>query len=138
MPTIKQVHTRHVERHASGAIARRIGCTTNAILSVKRDSSHPDSVILHVNSAGNAREAEQELRYRGYRVSPTDYNPFAPGNYGVQLRVGPKQQPAQSNEQNRYPRPMKPSAQSANWEQRHTSHLGVPSHDIGYRKLKGS
>lgn len=46
-------------------------------------------MILHVNSGGNARAAEIELRHHGYRVQPTDYNPFAPGHYGVQLRVGP-------------------------------------------------
>lgn len=92
MTAIKQVHTRHVELHARSAIARRIGCTTNAVISVERDNAHSGTVILHVNSGGNAREAERELRYRGYRVTPTDYNPFAPGNYGVQLRVGPKLQ----------------------------------------------
>lgn len=89
MKTIKQVHTRNVERHARSAIARRIGCTSGAIISVARDATATNSVILHVNSGGNARAAEVELRHHGYRVHRTDYNPFAPGHYGVQLRVAP-------------------------------------------------
>ncbi|MFV8227380.1 hypothetical protein [Mycolicibacterium fortuitum] len=89
MKTIKQVHTRNVERHARSAISRRIGCTSGAIISVARDATATNTVILHVNSGGNARAAEIELRQHGYRVQPTEYNPFAPGHYGVQLRVGP-------------------------------------------------
>lgn len=89
MKAIKQVHTRNVESHARSAIARRIGCTSGAIISVERDVAATPTVILHVNSGGNARAAEIELRNHGYRVQPTEYNPFAPGHYGVQLRVGP-------------------------------------------------
>lgn len=87
---IKQVHVRHVEGHARSAIARRIGCTSGTNISVSRDGSRRECVILHVNSGGNARAAEMELQYRGYLVESTDYKPFAPGNYGLQLRVGPK------------------------------------------------
>ncbi len=88
---IKQVQVRNVEQHARCAIARRTGCTTSSIISVARDEARPDDVILHVNSGGNALAAESELRSRGYGVEPTDYNPFAPGNYGVKLRVSPGQ-----------------------------------------------
>lgn len=88
MTEIAQVHTRHVERHARRAIARRVRDATDAIISVSRDSARPKNVILHVNSGGNASAATSELRDRGYRVEPTDYDPFGPGNYGVQLRVG--------------------------------------------------
>lgn len=90
MNGIQQVRANNVEHHARRAIARRIGCTTEAIISVTRDENRADRVILHVNSGGNARAAEQELRYRGYQVEPTGYDPFKSGNYGVQLRVGPK------------------------------------------------
>lgn len=95
MAAVKQVRVRNVEHHARGAISRRIGYATGAVISVARDEPRPETVILHVNSGGNARAAELELRSRGYQVEPTDYNPFAPGNYGVQLRVSPRIQPAQ-------------------------------------------
>lgn len=91
MTEVTQVHARHVERHARRAIARRVGDATEAIIAVSRDSARPKSVILHVNSGGNARAAASELRNRGYHVEPTDYDPFGPGNYGVQLRVGPQE-----------------------------------------------
>lgn len=87
---ITQVHVRNVEHHARHAIAKRIGNTSGAVIGVIRDQVRPESVILHLNSGGNARAAELELRHRGYDVEPTDYNPFAPGHYGVKLRVGPQ------------------------------------------------
>ncbi|MUL61069.1 hypothetical protein B5P44_00520 [Mycobacterium sp. CBMA 213] len=92
MNAIKQVHARNIERHARRLIARRIGHTPSAIIAVARDESRPDCVILHVNSGGNAREAESELKRRGYGVEPTNYDPFGTGNYGVRLRVSPKHQ----------------------------------------------
>lgn len=92
MAAIKQVRVRNVEHHARDAISRRIGYSAGAVISVARDECRPETVVLHVNSGGNARAAELALRSRGYRVEPTDYDPFAPGNYGVQLRVGPKSQ----------------------------------------------
>ncbi len=93
MAAIRQVRVCNVEHYARGAISRRIGYSAGAVISVARDESRPESVVLHVNSGGNARAAELELRSRGYRVEPTDYDPFAAGNYGVQLRIGPKSQP---------------------------------------------
>ncbi len=92
---IKQVHARYIERHARRAIARRVGHSPGAVIGVVRDESRPDCVILHVNSGGNAREAESELKRRGYGVEPTDYDPFKTGNYGVRLRVSPKHQRCQ-------------------------------------------
>ena len=87
---ITKVHARNVEHHAQHGIAKRIGDTTGAVIDVVRDGVRPECVILHVNSGGNARAAELELRHRGYAVEPTDYNPFAPGHYGVKLRICPQ------------------------------------------------
>lgn len=90
MTGIKQVRAQNVERHARRAIARRVGCTSGAVVSVQRDEAKPGSVVLHLNSGGNALAVECELRGRGYSVESTGYDPFAPGNYGVQLRVSPR------------------------------------------------
>lgn len=87
---IKQVHTHHVERHANRTITQRLGCAPpEAVISVIRDHAVTGTVILHVNSGGNALASELQLRSLGYRVEPTNYAPFTPGHYGVQLRVGP-------------------------------------------------
>lgn len=88
--TIQQVQRQSVEHHARRAIARRIADPTDAVIGVVRDDLHPESVVLHLNSGGNAEAAAEELRARGYSVESTDYDPFAPGNYGVKLRVGPQ------------------------------------------------
>lgn len=88
MTAVRHVQVHHVERHARRAIARRLGRPhAPAIIAVVRDGTH--SVILHVNSGGNALAAERELRLRGYQVEHTEYDPFAAGHYGVQLRVSP-------------------------------------------------
>lgn len=90
MTAVRHVQVHHVERHARRAIARRLGRPhAPAIIAVVRDGTHPGSVILHVNSGGNALAAERELRLRGYQVEHTEYDPFADGHYGVQLRVSP-------------------------------------------------
>ena len=91
---IRRVRLSNVERHVRVAIARRIGHSADAVISVARDNERPETVIVHINSGGNAAAATVELRQHGYDVEPTDYEPFAPGNYGVQLRVRP--QPASS------------------------------------------
>lgn len=86
------VRTKNVERHARRAIAQRLGhADSAAIVSVTRDDVMPETVVLHVTSGGNAEAASVELRRRGYRVDPTPYDPYAPGHYGVQLRVGPQE-----------------------------------------------
>lgn len=87
---IRQVRPSNVERHARRAIARRIGCAGDAVVSVQRDEAKPGSVVLHLNSGGNALAAACELRIRGYSVEPAGYDAFAPGNYGAQLRVSPR------------------------------------------------
>ncbi|OHU46109.1 hypothetical protein BKG82_28425 [Mycobacteroides chelonae] len=90
MAAIKQVHAHNVENHTRHAITQRLGIgVPEAVISVAPDCTHTGWVILHVNSGGNAHAAECALRQRGYRVEPTSYDPFRPGNYGVQLRVGP-------------------------------------------------
>lgn len=77
--------------HALRAIARRLGrADPAAIISVARDEVLPQTVVLHLSSGGNADAASVELRRRGYRVDATPYDPYAPGHYGVQLRVGPR------------------------------------------------
>lgn len=90
-PTTRTVvRPRHVEQHVRRAIASRLrGGAGAGVISVERDEAAPQTVIVHVNSGGNAHAAEVELRRRGYWVEPTTYDPFAPGHYGVQLRIGP-------------------------------------------------
>ncbi len=88
MEPIRQVHTRHVERHAAEAVAQRLGRRADeAVIGSTRDKS--GSVVLHLNSGGNALAAQSRLLALGYRVESTDYDPFAAGHYGVQLRVSP-------------------------------------------------
>lgn len=87
---IRQVQRCHVERHAAAAIAQRLGHdVADAVLGTIR--ARGGAVLLHLNSSGNAAAAESRLRALGYHVEPTDYNSYAPGNYGVKLRVGPAQ-----------------------------------------------
>ncbi len=88
MSKIKQVQLRHVERHARKAIGNRLGYgAREAVITVAREER--GTVMLHVNSGGNAIAAEQRLRSRGYRV---EYKPHVPGVYGVQLLVGAAQE----------------------------------------------
>lgn len=85
---IRQVQLWHVERHARSAINRRLGYVEqNAVIGLEREAG--GTVILHVNSGGNALAAKFLLQSLGYCVEDTDYDPFAAGHYGVQLRVGP-------------------------------------------------
>jgi len=85
---IKQVQGWHVERLAGEAIAQRLGrYVADAVLGSTRE--HGGAVVLHLNSGGNAAVAESWLRSRGYRVEPADYDPYAPGHYGVKIRVSP-------------------------------------------------
>ncbi|QSN49761.1 hypothetical protein [Mycobacteroides abscessus] len=85
---IKQVQLWHVERHARSAINCRLGyAEPNAVIGLEREAG--GTVLLHVNSGGNALAAQSLLQSLGYSVEKTDYDPFAPGHYGVQLRIGP-------------------------------------------------
>lgn len=94
MAQVRQVHRRYVERHARRAINCRVGYNASeAVLGIARETG--GTVILHVNSGGNALAVQQRLRTLGYQVESTDYDPFAKGNYGVQLRVGPNRPSAE-------------------------------------------
>jgi hypothetical protein len=87
----RRVQTRYVRRYAAFAISERLnyGSIQGAIIACGRDSDDPRAVILHLNSVGNALAAETALRQAGYLVEGTGYDPFAPGNHGVQLRIRP-------------------------------------------------
>lgn len=87
---IRRVETPFVRRHAARAIRERLGHPAgDAIIACFSDPDRVGTAILHVNSGGNAIAAETGLRAAGYRVEPTNYDPFAPGHYGVQIRVLP-------------------------------------------------
>lgn len=89
---VRQVQRCHVERHAAAAIAQRHGRhMPDAVLGSAREDC--GAVILHLNSGGNAAAAEAWLRALGYRVEPTDYDPYASGHYGVKLCIRPGQPP---------------------------------------------
>lgn len=94
-PTIRQVHVRHVERRAWRAIADRLGTAPRGggVIACHRDPGEPAAVLLHVNSGGNAVAVTDALTEAGYTVEQTSYDPWARGNYGVQLRVAPTAPP---------------------------------------------
>ena len=115
---ISVVQTRHVRRHAERAITRRLRYfAPRAIIGVWRDPDQPGTVILHVNSGGNAAECEVALRHAGYATEPTGYDPFAKGHYGVQLRVLPA------------------SSATATWKARQQAREGRRSAVTGGRRL---
>lgn len=85
---VRQVQSRHVERHVAEAISQRLGHhAADAVIGLTREAG--GSVILHLNSGGNACVVEARLRALGYCVEPTDYDSYGPGRYGVKLRVSP-------------------------------------------------
>lgn len=97
MPKIKQVQLRHVERHARKAIRNRLGyAARDAVIAAVREEH--GTVMLHVNSGGNAIVTEQRLRSRGYRI---EYKPHTPGVYGVQLLIGASQEPSPEGKRRR-------------------------------------
>jgi hypothetical protein len=52
------------------------------------DPDDPSAMILHVNSGGNAAACSQALPRERFLVEwNREYDPYAHGNYGVQLRV---------------------------------------------------
>ena len=86
----RQVQSRHIEKHAAEAIARRVGVpVADAVIGSIREIG--GTVILHLGSGGNAEAVASRLRTLGYRVERTGYAPYAPEHFGVQLRVGPGQ-----------------------------------------------
>lgn len=93
MPSIKQVQTRAVRRHATRAVRKRLGYPAgNAVISVERDPDHRSAVVLHVNSGGNALACATGLRYAGYRVEPAWDHPDDAAlstTYGVKMRILP-------------------------------------------------
>lgn len=93
MVAVEPIRQVQLQRHAVQAITRRLGhCATDAVIGSTREAG--GSVILHLNSGGNALAAQARLRSLGYRVEPTDYGPYASGHYGVQLRVSPGEAPS--------------------------------------------
>jgi hypothetical protein len=91
------IHPSDVRAIAQRAIDDRLGYVAlYAILSVAYETGDPfravmgdrlRAVILHVNSGGNAAACRIALGQAGYLTEPTGYDPFAEGNYGVQMRV---------------------------------------------------
>ena len=82
-PTPRQLNIRAVEQHARTAIARRLGAgeVDRALLGVERDGQ---SIIVRVNSGGNALAVEPYLRRRGYDAADAGSNP---DGYGCAVRV---------------------------------------------------
>jgi hypothetical protein len=78
-----------VRKVAASAIFDRIKYhAPEAIIDVfANPADNGQSMVLHVNSGGNAIACEEALRREGFQVGRTGYDPYAPGHYGVQLRV---------------------------------------------------
>ncbi len=84
---ITQVQTQAVRRRAERAIAERRVDPSRGLKSVTRDGR---SVIVHVNSGGNALAVQPALRRAGYTVLAGWDAPDDDGlrtTYGVKLRV---------------------------------------------------
>ena len=76
-----------VERRTRSAIFARLGhAEPRAVISLADDPARPGSVLLHVNSGGNALACEEALAGAGYAVDP---GAAAPGRHGVLLRATP-------------------------------------------------
>jgi hypothetical protein len=79
---IRRLDTRHLARHARKAIAERLHYPApEALLAVERDGG---TVILRLNSGGNALAVEAYLRQRGYQAEDAGGNP---DGYGCAVRV---------------------------------------------------
>lgn len=87
VPVIKRVDARHIKHHVEQAISRRRCSPAEGLISVQRDPAHPASVLVHVNSGGNAAAAVHALTQRGYRVERTNTEAHAGEDYGVRLHV---------------------------------------------------
>lgn len=81
-PVITQLNTRHLARHARKAIQERLRHrAAYALRAVERDGG---SVVLRLNSGGNALAVESYLRRHGYRA---EYAGGNPDGYGCAVRV---------------------------------------------------
>lgn len=84
MRVIRQLNTRHIERHARAAIRERLKYDApEALLGIERNGQ---DVIVRLNSGGNALAVGAWLRTRGYRAVQDGGNP---GGYGCAVRVIP-------------------------------------------------
>lgn len=78
----QRLDIRHLRNHAVRAITERLGYRApDALRAVERDG---DTVIIRVNSGGNALAIEPYLRQRGYRA---EYAGGNPDGYGCAVRV---------------------------------------------------
>lgn len=81
---VTRLDTRHIAGHARHAIAERLRYRApEALRAVERDG---DSVIVRLNSGGNALAVESYLRRRGYLAEQAGGNP---DGYGCAVRVRP-------------------------------------------------
>lgn len=79
---VSRLDSRHIGNHAREAVARRLGSPMpEAVRAVER---HGTSVIVRLNSGGNALAVEQYLSERGYRTEDVGGNP---DGYGCAVRV---------------------------------------------------
>ena len=76
--TPSRLDRHHIEHHTRRAIAARLHYP---VREVKRDGA---SVIVRVNSGGDALEGQSYLRSRGYTAEDADANP---DGYGCAVRV---------------------------------------------------
>lgn len=82
IPVPRRLDLRHLRRHAVRAIADRLKYAAPcALLAVERDG---DSVVLRLNSGGNALAVQSWLSLRGYRA---EYAGGNPDGYGCAVRV---------------------------------------------------
>lgn len=91
--SIRRVQPHQVERWARQAIGQRLGHPAgNAVIAVTRDPERLDTVVLHVNSGGNALECSRALRAAGYQIEASWDRPddaTLASTYGAKLRVAP-------------------------------------------------
>lgn len=81
-PAIRRLDSRHVAAHARKAIAGRLRHpAAEALRAVERDGA---TIVLRLNSGGNALEVADYLRQRGYRAEHIGANP---DGYGCAVRV---------------------------------------------------
>lgn len=78
----RRLNTAHIERHCRRAITARLGYhAPEAVRAVTRDGG---TVVVHLNSGGNALEAQSYLRQRGYAA---ELGGDTSDGYGCAVRV---------------------------------------------------